>query len=133
MWARRGRVACQSPGLPAVPAWKLPRACKAESGCDSVKIIQLDISRESVGNSYPIDVPLVGDARATVELINARIKERGIKGAAENAKDIANAMAALDASIAAAESPRTGSQMVAMQPGLPLRTVSAPWWLRAVP
>ena len=26
VWARRGRVACQSPGLPAVPAWKLPRA-----------------------------------------------------------------------------------------------------------
>ncbi len=53
--------------------WSVP-SCDTEA-----KIIQLDISEEETGNNYPVDVILIGDAKATIawmlELANQSPKE----------------------------------------------------------
>lgn len=76
--------------------WKMPPSCPGKAP----KVIQLDISREAVGNNYHADVCLVGDAKATVEFMANRAAESGITGNAKNAKDIASAMRELDSRIA---------------------------------
>lgn len=63
------------------------------------KIIHLDICGIEAGNSYKIQVPLIGDAKATVEYMLARIKQEGTTGIAENGHEAAEAMDALDNSI----------------------------------
>ena len=81
-------------------AWRLPD-CK--SCCDKkVKIISLNISGADVSNVYRTDVALLGDAKATVAFMNARIEQLNVKGRAINAQEVESAMLALDASIDAA-------------------------------
>jgi len=43
---------------------------------DDVKLIQLDICAEEIGTNVPAEVGLVGDARAVVAQMNARLRER---------------------------------------------------------
>ena len=66
------------------------------------KIIHLDICGIEAGNSYPIQVPLIGDAKATLEYMFERIVQENIQGQAENGAEAAVAMSALDESITAA-------------------------------
>ncbi|MDL2263633.1 thiamine pyrophosphate-binding protein [Synergistaceae bacterium OttesenSCG-928-I11] len=78
-------------------AWKLPPRC----GKENLKIIQLDISRVEAGNNYHSLVNLVGDARATVAEIVARLRTSGAKGRSTyTASDVAAAMGELERSIA---------------------------------
>ena len=80
-------------------AWKLPLSFDKDGKRTNVKIIQLDSSRDAAGNTYPLEVSLVGDARATVEEMAGRAKSRGVKGSSENSGEIAAAMSALDSSL----------------------------------
>lgn len=64
------------------------------------KIIHLDICGIETGNSYPIQVPLIGDAKATLEYMLGRIAQENSTGQAENGAEVSDAMKALDASIA---------------------------------
>ena len=41
-----------------------------------VRIIQLDVSAESIGNNVPAEVPLVGDGKAVVGQLNAALQNR---------------------------------------------------------
>ena len=75
---------------------------KLPSAARQPRIIQLDISRQEAGNNYRADVALVGDAKATLALMADRIREKGLKGRAENGQDVAAAMAELDRSAAEA-------------------------------
>jgi len=54
--------------------WTLPRSDGA------VTILQADIAPEELGNTYPVSVPLLGDARATLEALLRRARERGFGG-----------------------------------------------------
>lgn len=72
--------------------WKLP------SNLGGPKIVSLNIDGVDASNNYPTDAVLVGDAKATLEYMTKRIKASGIKGSAENAAEIASAMAELDRS-----------------------------------
>lgn len=72
--------------------WKLP------SNVGGPKIVSLNIDGVDASNNYPTDAVLVGDAKATLEYMTKKIKESGIKGSAENAAEIASAMAELDRS-----------------------------------
>lgn len=80
-------------------AWKLPRVYGFDGNRSDVRIIQLDVSMEAVGNNYPVDVALVGDARATVESMLKKAKRQGLKGPAKNRADVKSAMTALDNSL----------------------------------
>ena len=73
--------------------WQLP--CLK----DKVKIIQLDISGIEAGNNYPLDVCLIGDARATMKYMADYIDKNNIVGSAQNANKIEPAMMELDRSI----------------------------------
>lgn len=74
-------------------AWQLP-CCK-----NVPKVIQLDISGIEAGNNYPLEVCLVGDAKATMECIADYIDNNNVNGCAENAKKIEPAMKSLDDSL----------------------------------
>ncbi|MBR4401757.1 MAG: thiamine pyrophosphate-binding protein [Synergistes sp.] len=90
--------------------WQLP------SRTDPPKIIHLDISGVEAGNNYPLQAVLVGDAKATVEFMNERIVQRGVRSKAENACKVVPAMKALDDYAAEQEK-------LAMQKINPLRLV----------
>lgn len=81
-------------------AWKLPRVYAPDGSRSGIRIIQLDVSMEAIGNNYPVDVALVGDARATVESILKKAKQQGLKGQAKNGTNVKPAMTALDSSLA---------------------------------
>jgi acetolactate synthase-1/2/3 large subunit len=59
-------VGCRM-GSVATMNWQWP----APSG--SVTIIQIDLDPETVGNTYPIDHPLVGDAKAVVDALLSKV------------------------------------------------------------
>ena len=42
----------------------------------SAKFIQIDVEAEEIGRNRPVDVPLVGDARVTVEALNKALRKR---------------------------------------------------------
>jgi len=77
-------------------AWKMPSSVRPP------RIIHLDISRQEAGNNYRTDVSLIGDAKSTLASMAKEIRERGLRGRASNGAGAAEAMAALDRSIAAA-------------------------------
>lgn len=72
--------------------WKLP------SNVGGPKIVSLNIDGIDAANNYPTDAVLVGDAKSTLEYMTKKIRKSGIKGSAENAAEIASAMAELDRS-----------------------------------
>lgn len=70
--------------------WKLP------DQKNPPKLIQLDISGVEAGNNYPLDVVLVGDAKATLEFMTEKILQRKIKSKANNSNKVGPAMKELD-------------------------------------
>lgn len=62
--------------------WPVPRG--------GARIVQIDLEPEIVGNTYPIDFPLVGDAKATLEALLTRL-DPGITRAASAWVDEINA------------------------------------------
>lgn len=71
-------------------AGKLP-ACSG-----GPKIINLNIDGIDAANYYPTDAVLVGDAKATLRRMSSEIRSRGKGIQAENAGEVASAMAELD-------------------------------------
>ena len=70
--------------------WKLPLSTGGP------KIISLNIDGVDASNFYRTEATLVGDAKATLGYMLRMIKDSGIRGNAENASEIAPAMAELD-------------------------------------
>lgn len=80
-------------------SWQLP----PRRGGKAPKVIQLDISRIAAGNNYDACVSLIGDARATLQVMLGRIIGLGAKGASiYTPADVAKAMNELENSIASA-------------------------------
>lgn len=74
-------------------SWRLPNQKRPP------RVIQLDISGIEVGNNYQASVVLVGDAKATVEFMLERVKQRRVKVSAKNTCKVVSAMKALDDSL----------------------------------
>ena len=63
------------------------------------KMIHLDICGVETGNNYPLDVALIGDAKATTAFMLERLEKRCASGRAKNGAEAALAMQELDASL----------------------------------
>ena len=66
------------------------------------KTVQIDSRADAFGNMTPVDVPILGDARATIEAINAALERMGVSGRTgfrteETRAEIAAARASVDA------------------------------------
>ena len=58
------------------------------------KLIQIDIDPQEIGKIYPVDVGIVGDARATLGELDEALRTRGVKPGAARAAAIAQGKAA---------------------------------------
>lgn len=97
--------------------WTLP----ANHG--SVKIIQVDVDPAEIGNTYPVEAGLAGDARTTLRALIAEIKHQGAAQLGDGAREPWADFAALRSAWWAQEEPKLSSAAVPLKPQRVMRAL----------